>query len=199
MKTITRRQLEILDFIRDFLVANKYPPTVREIGDHFAISPKAAHDHLKALGKKGFITFSSNRSRTIELTRETDDTESVRIPILGRVHAGSPVGAEELYDGSIFVPVSCLKKGKHFALHVKGESMMGAGIMDGDLAVCLQQPLAENGQIIVAMTEDGVTLKRFYKEKNRVCLQAENPRFPSIYTSDVKILGRLVSIIRQYE
>ena len=199
MKTITRRQTEILDFIKDYLVANKYPPTVREIGINFTISPKAAHDHLKALGKKGFITYCSNRSRTIELTQGIEDTETVRIPILGNVAAGTPLNAEEIYDGSVFVPATCLKKGKHFALHVRGESMMGAGIMDGDLAVCLQQPLAENGQIIVAMTEDGVTLKRFFKEKNRVCLQAENPRYPSIYTSDVKILGRLVSIIRQYE
>lgn len=199
MKTITRRQSEILEFIKDFINANKYPPTVREIGEHFSISPKAAHDHLKALGKKGYITYCSNRSRTIELTQGADEIETVRIPILGNVAAGAPLGAEEFYDGSVYVPLTCLKKGKHFALHVKGESMTDAGIMDGDLAVCLQQPLAENGQIIVAMTEDGVTLKRFYKEKNRVCLQAENPRFPSIYTSDVRILGRLVSIIRQYE
>lgn len=199
MKTITRRQTEILDFIRSFLADNRYPPTVREIGEHFGISPKAAHDHIRALVRKGFIQLSSNRSRTIELTEETAPSESINIPVLGHVAAGSPVGAETYYDGSVAVPASCLKKGKHFALHVRGESMTGAGIMDGDLAVCLQQHLAENGQIIVAMTEDGVTLKRFYREKNRVCLKAENPCYPSIYSSDVRILGRLVTIIRSYE
>ena len=199
MKTLTKRQGEILDFIRSYIQDNQYPPSIREIGRNFSISVKGAYDHVKALEKKEVIAVSHNKSRAIILTPDVEESEESRkIPILGRVAAGLPLFAEENHDGSVTLPADVLKQGNLFALRVQGESMTGAGILDGDLAVFVQQPLADNGEIIVAMVDDAVTLKRFYKEKNRVRLQAENPTYPSIYTQDVRILGKLITIIRQY-
>lgn len=199
MKALTKRQGEILDFIRNYIHENQYPPSIREIGRNFSISVKGAYDHVKALEKKEVIAVSHNKSRAITLVPENDDVEESRkIPILGNVAAGLPLFAEENHDGSVTLPSDVLKQGNLFTLRVQGESMTGAGILDGDLAVFVQQPLADNGEIVVAMVDDAVTLKRFYKEKNRVRLQAENPAFPSIFTQDVRILGKLITIIRQY-
>ena len=199
MKALTKRQGEILEFIRDYIQGNQYPPSIREIGRNFNISVKGAYDHVKALEKKEVISISHNKSRAITLTPEDEGNEEVRkIPILGNVAAGLPLFAEENHDGSVSLPADVLRHGNLFALRVQGESMTGAGIFDGDLAVFVQQPLAENGEIIVAMVDDAVTLKRFYREKNRIRLQAENPAYPSIFTQDVRILGKLITIIRQY-
>ncbi|MDC7239662.1 MAG: transcriptional repressor LexA [Spirochaetales bacterium] len=199
MKALTKRQGEILDFIRSYIQDNQYPPSIREIGRYFSISVKGAYDHVKALEKKEVIAISHNKSRAITLVPEEDESEETRkIPILGSVAAGLPLFAEENHDGSVTLPSDVLKNGNLFALRVQGESMTGAGIFDGDLAVFVQQPVANNGEIIVAMVDDAVTLKRFYKEKNRIRLQAENPSFPAIFTQDVRILGKLITIIRQY-
>ena len=200
MKAPTRRQTEVLDFIKSFLFNHKYPPTIREIASHFGISVKGAYDHVKALEKKGLIACDNNRSRAIEIIDPPSDEDSdhVNVPLLGHVAAGMPLFAEENYEGTMTLPASMVGNGRVFALRVEGESMTGAGIMDGDVAVFAQQPFAENGQIVVAMVDEAVTLKRFYKEKNRVRLQAENPAYPPMYTADVRILGRLVSLIRSY-
>ena len=201
MKAATRRQTEVLDFLKSFLNGHKYPPTIREIAGHFSISVKGAYDHIKALEKKGLIACDNNRSRAIEIIEsETDDeTSQVRVPLLGHVAAGLPLFAEENFEGNLSLPSSLVGHGKVFALRVEGESMMGAGIMDGDIAVFTQQSQVENGQIVVAMVDEAVTLKRFYREKNRVRLQAENPAYPPLYTADVRILGRLVTIVRSYQ
>jgi len=199
MKALTKRQGEILEFIRNYIHDNQYPPSIREIGRNFSISVKGAYDHVKALEKKEVITISHNKSRAITLAPEEEGREETRrIPILGNVAAGLPLFAEENHDGSVTLPSDLLKQGNLFALYVQGESMVGAGIFDGDLAVFVQQPQADNGEIVVAMVDDAVTLKRFYKEKNRVRLQAENPAFPAIFTQDVRILGKLITVIRQY-
>ncbi len=200
MKGPTKRQSEVLNFIRTFVREHKYPPTIREIAGHFSISVKGAYDHLKALEKKELISCDTNRSRAIEIMeQEQDGTESpVQVPILGHVAAGTPLFAEENYQGSLSLPVSMVGRGNVFALKVEGDSMIEAGIMDGDIAVFTQQHVAENGQIVVAMVDEAVTLKRFYKEKNRVRLQAENPAYPPLYTADVRILGCLKQLIRSY-
>jgi repressor LexA len=200
MKGATKRQEEVLDFIKEFLLRNKFPPTIREIANSFEISVKGAYDHIKALEKKGFIHCNQNRSRAIEVLVETDEESLVvSIPILGRVAAGIPILAEENLDGTVLLPQNFLGKGSHFALRVKGDSMTGAGIMDGDLAVIRSQVTAENGEIVVAMTdEDAVTLKRYFKEKSRIKLQAENPAYHPIYAQGVRILGKLVSVVRRY-
>ena len=200
MKAPTRRQTEVLDFLKSFLSGHKYPPTIREIAAHFGISVKGAYDHVKALEKKGLIACDNNRSRAIEIIETQSDSDDVQrqVPLLGHVAAGMPLFAEENNEGSLSLPASMVGSGDVFALRVEGESMIGAGIMDGDVAVFSHQPNAENGQIVVAMVDEAVTLKRFYKEKNRVRLQAENPAYPPLYTADVRILGRLVALVRSY-
>ncbi len=202
MRPVTPRQQEVLDFIRHFISANKYPPTIREISDAFDVSVKAAHDHVRALEKKQMIRYDANRSRTIEVLHEgvSETHESVReIPLVGSVAAGLPVLAEENYEGTVSIPSSMLRGGSYFALRVRGDSMSGAGILDGDLAVIAQQSVAENGEIVVAMVDEAVTIKRFYRERSRVQLKAENPAYGPIYTRDVRILGRLAHVIRRYE
>ena len=201
MKAITGRQSEVLDCIKAFISEHHFPPTIREISESFSISVKGAYDHVKALEKKGFLRIDNNRSRTIEVVGQDDDEdEQVReVPILGNVAAGLPLLAEENLEGTIRMPSEQLGSGSHFALHVRGDSMRNAGIMDGDLAVFRQQPVAENGDIVVAMVEEAVTLKRFYREKNRVRLQAENPAYPPIFTQNVRVLGKLAHLIRSYE
>ena len=200
MKAPTKRQTEVLDFIKSFLFGHKYPPTIREIASHFGISVKGAYDHVKALEKKNLIACDNNRSRAIGIIEPPSDSseEQVQVPLLGHVAAGTPLFAEENNDGLLSLPASMVGKGRVFALRVEGDSMTGAGIMDGDVAVFAHQAQVENGQIVVAMVDEAVTLKRFYKEKNRVRLQAENPAYPPLYTADVRILGRLVALIRSY-
>lgn len=202
MKLLTTRQEEVLAFIKNFIKEKKYPPTIREVAAQFTISVKGAYDHLKALEKKSALKCDPNRSRSIEILDSDysgDDQPVVEIPLLGRVAAGLPLFAEANFDGTIPVPRTYLRTGNYFALLVKGESMIGAGIMDGDTALIRHQAVAENGQIVVAMVEDAVTLKRFYRESSRIRLQAENPAFPPLYSQDVKILGRLAAILRKYE
>ena len=200
MKAVTRRQTEVLNFLKSFLSNHKYPPTIREIAGHFSISVKGAYDHVKALEKKGLIACDNHRSRAIEIIESPSDSDrnQVQVPLLGHVAAGMPLFAEENYEGSLSLPASMVGHGRVFALRVEGDSMSGAGIMDGDIAVFSHQSQVENGQIVVAMVDEAVTLKRFYKEKNRVRLQAENPAYPPLYTAEVRILGRLAAIIRSY-
>jgi len=202
MKELTERQKEILSFIADFLKNHSYPPTIREIADYYSISVKGAHDHITALKKKGYIRQVDKRPRTMELTasRADDNSALVEIPILGSVAAGVPLLAEENFDGNILLHRSMLRKNKnYFALKVKGDSMSGAGILEGDMAIIEKQNTVNNGEIAVAVIDEAVTLKRFYKENSRVKLQAENPAYKPIYSQDVKILGRLSSIVRSYQ
>ncbi|TVQ36661.1 MAG: transcriptional repressor LexA [Spirochaetaceae bacterium] len=200
MKSITRRQREVLDYIKAYITGHKFPPTFREISENFSISVKGAYDHVKALERKGFIQLNNNRSRTIEVldNAEQDDITTAEVPILGKVAAGRPLFTEENYEGTIRLPSEYTRGGKNFALNVQGDSMRDAGIHDGDIAVFVHQNVADNGDIVVAMVDEAMTLKRFYKEKNRVKLQAENPEYPPIYTRDVRILGRLTHLIRSY-
>ena len=201
MKGLTTRQREVFDFIRSFIRIKRYPPTIREIAVNFGFSVKGSYDHVKALQKKGFIRCAGNRSRAIEVIADTDAERQpnlVSVPVLGAVAAGRPLFAEENLTGWIQVPAASLKKGQHFALQVRGDSMKDAGIMDGDVVVVSHQETAENGEIVVAMVDEAVTLKRFFVEKNRVRLKAENPKYPPLYTQNVRILGRLAFLMRSY-
>ena len=203
MRPLTRRQEQVLDFIRGFIAGNKYPPTIREISEHFTISVKGAYDHVKALEKKERIRCDTNRSRAIEVLGDAGSYEEsalVEVPLLGTVAAGTPLLAEENHDGFVPVPKAILGHSKRYsAVHVNGDSMIGAGIMDGDTAIISQQPVANNGDIVVAMVDEAVTLKRFYREHNRIQLKSENPAYPPIYTRDARILGKLAHIVRSYE
>jgi repressor LexA len=199
MKTLTVRQQEVLDFISSYHAEHSYPPTIREIADRYAISVKGAYDHVKALEKKGFLRLGENRSRALELIRNDHSERSVvELPLLGAVAAGRPILAIENFSGSVRVPSDIVKASPCFALSVRGDSMKDAGIIHGDIAVIEQRQTAENGEIVVAMIDDSVTLKRFYRENNRVKLVAENQAYAPIYTQDARILGRLRGIIRKY-
>ncbi len=203
MKQLTERQKEILDFLREYITEHKYPPTIREVGRKFIISVKAAYDHIKALEKKGQIRCHENCSRAIEIVSEdipSVDDEIISIPILGNVAAGRPLFARENWEGDLKLPAVHFKSGRYFALYVKGDSMYEAGILDGDTAVFIHQNNANNGDIVVAMVnDDAVTLKRFYKEKHRIKLKAENPVYPPIYSQNVTVLGKLIFIYRNYD
>lgn len=199
MKTLTDRQSEVLDFIASYVEKHSYPPTIREVAEHFSVSVKGAYDHVKALEKKGYLRIGENRSRAIEiLHRDKIDPSVTDLPLLGTVAAGRPILAEENFSGFVRVPSEMTRPGTSFALSVRGDSMKDAGIFNGDIAVIEQTQIAENGEIVVAMIDDSVTLKRFFRENNRIKLVAENPAYAPIYTQDVKILGRLKGIIRTY-
>jgi repressor LexA len=201
VKELTLRQKEVLSFIAGYIKEHSYPPTIREVAEFFSISVKGAHDHVTALKKKGSLKHEDKRSRTMEIVGEDKKSKEycVEIPLLGTVAAGLPILAEENWEGSIFLHASALKKNKkYFALEVKGDSMSGAGIMDGDTAVIEKQSVVRNGEIAVAVVDEAVTLKRFFKESSRVKLQAENPAFSPIYSQNVRVLGRLSHILRAY-
>jgi repressor LexA len=201
MKELTERQKEVLSFIGDFIKKHSYPPTIREIADHFSISVKGAHDHITALRRKDHLRQADKRPRTLELTHATPEDNSmlVDVPLLGNVAAGLPLLAEENSDEKITLHRSMLRKNKkYFAMKVKGDSMSGAGIIEGDTAIIEKANTVKNGEIAVALIDEAVTLKRFYKESSRVRLQSENPAYKPIYSHDVKIVGRLYTIIRSY-
>jgi len=201
MNELTDRQKEVLGYIETFIDENPYPPTIREIASHFSMSVKGAYDHLKALERKGRLRAGGGRSRKIELigrSARNARQATVELPLLGSVAAGKPIFAEENYESTIHVPEAMVGQSRCFALRVRGDSMINAGILDGDLAVIEQRQLAEDGEIVVAAIEDAVTLKRFYKEKARVRLEPENPAYSPIFTQDARILGRLRGIVRTY-
>ena len=201
MKELTERQKEVLSFISSYIKKHSYSPTVREIADHFSISVKGAHDHITALRKKSAIKQTEKRPRTMGLTHSMYDlsSEMIKIPVLGSIAAGIPIQVEENFDKEIGFHKSMLKINKdHFALRVKGDSMSGAGIQDGDIAIIEKQETARNGEIVAVMVEEAAAIKRFYKENSRIKLQSENPNYPPRYSQDVRILGKLVKIVRSY-
>ena len=201
MKGLTVRQREVLEFINTYVERHPYPPSIRELSDHFSISVRAGYDHVKALRKKGFIRSSEGRSRTLEVLDDGSPERRdrlVRVPLLGRVAAGVPMFAEENVDGTVGVAEELLDAATCFALRVRGDSMRDAGILDGDVAIVRQQEHADNGDIVVALIEEAATLKRFFRESNRIRLQAENPAYPPIFTRDLRILGKLRAIQRSY-
>ncbi|MDR0455189.1 MAG: transcriptional repressor LexA [Treponema sp.] len=203
MRELTKRQKEVLSFITAYLKNHPYPPTIREIADNFSISVKGAYDHITALKRKNYLKQDDNRSRTMELVRSKVDEDLgtiSKIPIVGTVAAGIPILSEENWEGTITLHQSMLKKSRvYFAVRVRGDSMSGVGIMDGDMAIIEKMTVVKNGEIAVAVVDDAVTLKRFYKESARIRLQAENPAYKPIYCQDVRILGRLAQIIRSYK
>lgn len=202
MKGITDRQKEVLTFISDFQEENSYPPTVREISEHFNISLRAVQDHITALQKKGYLSQTQKRSRSIRVLNENVQAPKLfvgKVPLLGTVAAGKPLLCEENLDGYVNLTEPFVRPGKsYFALRVRGASMINAGILEGDLAVVEQSSVAVDGQIVVAVIDDAITLKRYYKESDKIRLQPENPAFQPIYAKDVRIVGILSNIVRTY-
>lgn len=175
---------------------NGLPPTVREICRATGLkSTSSVHAYLRMLEEKGLITRDRGLNRAIHLAGEQT---TLQVPILGRVAAGTPILAVEVADG--FLPYSPRYggDGEYFALHVKGESMKNAGILDGDYVVALRTPTALDGEIVVALIGEEATVKRLYREKDCIRLQPENPDFEPIYTKDVQILGKVTAVYRYY-
>ena len=200
MKELTNRQGEVLVFMKMYISQHNFPPTIREIGEYFNISVKGAHDHVAALKKKGYIN-SDKRSRTIELLKneEGEINRLVEVPVLGSVAAGSHILAKENWEGKILIPQAWLNKEKqYFAVTVQGDSMTGAGILDGDYVVIEQKKTAENGEIVVAMVNDTMTLKRYFREQSRIRLQPESDKYQPIFAQSIRLLGRVVQVIRNY-
>ncbi|MCI5829630.1 MAG: transcriptional repressor LexA [Treponema sp.] len=203
MKALTDRQKEVLEFIARFSEENGFPPTVREIGENFGISLRAVQDHIAACQKKGYLAQSQKKSRSFRVIKGDTVQEPrvfvVKVPKLGTVAAGKPLLSEENIDGYVNIAEPFVKPGKtYFALNVRGASMLNAGILEGDLAIIEQSEMAEEGQIVVAVVENAITLKRFYREQDRVRLQPENPDFQPIYSDNVKIAGIMVGLVRTY-
>lgn len=206
-KALTDRQRSILDFLKEFLGDNGYPPTIREIGAHFGIrSPRGVQDHLKALEKKGYIRRAKELSRGIELLslgparQPGRENNVVCLPMIGQVNAGQPVLSEENIEEWIEVDASFAAREGNFLLKVMGESMIEAHILDGDTIVVSPQETARNGEIVVALVEDEATVKTFYREPGGIRLQPENPTMESIWvtegSSEVRIIGKVVAVMR---
>lgn len=199
MKQLTDRQLSILNFISNFNKVNNYPPTVREIAENFGITLRAVQDHVSALQKKGYLSQSQKKARSLYVLSDEKRAFIKKVPLLGTVAAGKPILSEENLDGYVNLTEPFIRPGKsYFALRVRGESMIEAGILEGDLAVIEQAQTAVNGQIVVAVIDNAITLKRFFREEGRIRLQPENSSFEPIYSKDVTIVGILTNIVRTY-
>lgn len=202
-REMTDRQRQILDFIRAEIHRRGFPPSVREIGEAVGLSSSSTvHSHLAALEDKGFLRRDPSKPRALEVLdyRDTDraiDYGAVRaVPLVGQVAAGAPLLAAENIEATMSLPVEMADEST-FILRVRGDSMIEAGILDGDYVVVRQQNTASNGDIVVALLEDDATVKRFYKEADRVRLQPENASLEPIYARDVTILGTVVALFRR--
>ena len=196
MKRLSEKQMEIYRFIADFSQDTGYPPSVREICAAVGLrSPSTVHSHLKTLQRAGMIVKDEHKTRAINVNGPNSPASG--IPILGYVAAGQPILAVENIEGYLELDMGGAQQ-DCFALRVRGESMIGAGIMDGDLVVVRRQPTAENGQIVVALIEDEATVKRFKRGGGQLWLMPENPNYSPIDGSQCQILGRVRAVVREY-
>ena len=193
-ENLTPRQGEVLDFILERLHTVGSPPTIREIAQHFDFSSTGSpRVHLKALARKGYLRLNPQISRGIEVL-----ARAIGIPIVGRVKAGGPDLAVEDVEGYLELSRVFPQQESLFALRVKGDSMVGMGIMDGDLAIVRRQPSAEEGEIVVALVEEEATVKRFFKEPQGVRLEPANPAYEPIISKDAIIVGKVIGLVRGY-
>ncbi len=205
---LTKRQEEILEFIKTHIEQSGFPPTILEIQKEFSFkSPNAVQEHIKALARKGCVRRNPHKWRGLEVVGVSKNRNgnhqlsTVSVPLIGRVAAGSPILAEENIEGMISVDRSLVYRAtKLFALHVHGDSMIKAGIYDGDIVIAQQQSVAENGDILIALLGDEATVKKFYRKKNVVFLKPENDTMQPIKITereDFKILGKVVATLRR--
>ncbi|WP_251516746.1 MULTISPECIES: transcriptional repressor LexA [Staphylococcus] len=206
MKELTKRQTEIFDFIKQTVQLKGYPPSVREIGEAVGLaSSSTVHGHLSRLEEKGYIKRDPTKPRAIEIVSEQlgepiNMEETIHVPVIGKVTAGIPITAVENVEEYFPLPehFTSTHNSDIFILNVIGDSMIEAGILDGDRVIVRSQTIAENGDIIVAMTEENeATVKRFYKEKTRYRLQPENSTMEPIYLEQVTVLGKVVGLFRE--
>ena len=202
LEDLSSRQIQILNFIKTELLNKGYPPSVREIGKAVGLSSSSTvHAHLFQLEKKGYIRRDPTKPRAIEIrdgyNNDFPKKEITNVPILGKITAGEPILAVENIQDTFPLPVDFIGNGEFFILTVSGESMIEAGINDGDYVIIRKQNHCQNGDIVAAMLEDEATIKRFYKEKDWIRLQPENSSMDPIITSDVMILGKLIGLYRK--
>lgn len=199
---ISAKQTEILEYIKEVTLSRGYPPTVREIGEAVGLKSSASvHAHLATLEKNGYIRRDPSKPRAIEIVDDEfaiTRKEYAQIPIIGRVAAGEPLLAEENIQDYFPIPVEMLPNDQIFMLIVKGDSMINAGIFDGDKVIVRQKNSAQNGDIVVALIEDGATVKTFYNEGDHIRLQPENPDYEPIIVRDVAILGEVIGVFRLF-
>ncbi len=199
-------QVKILNYLKYQLQNKGYPPSVREICHAVELkSTSTVHAHLAKLEEKGYIRKDPTKPRAIEILHSDTNQdfklqkEIINVPVIGKVTAGEPILAVENIEDTFPLPVDFVDSQNHeiFILKIKGDSMIDAGIFDGDFIVVSQQSTANNGEIVVALIEDEATVKRFYKEKNQVRLQPENKSMDPIYTTEASVLGRVVGVYRK--
>lgn len=204
MANLTRKQQQIYDFILDFTAQHGYPPSVREIGSAMGLkSPSTVHFHMKGLEEAGVIVKAEGKTRAISLPGVSlgpvaeEDPHANQIPVVGSVAAGSPILAQECIEDYLTFDTQGLS-GEHFALRVRGESMLNAGILPGDLVVVHRQQEAHNGEIVVALFEDEATVKTYQYRDGHVWLLPENPDYEPIDGSRAEIIGKVVAVVRRY-
>lgn len=204
MEKLTKRQEDALKFIKTYIVSHGYPPTVREIATSIGVSsPATVQAHLDSLANKGYIKKGSNKNRTIELMVENEfipkNEDVIEVPLLGKITAGNPIEAIQNPNEYFSLPAYLVPKDKEvFTLNVSGDSMINAGILDGDIVIVERRNTARNGEIVVAMTEDNeVTLKTFYKEDGHIRLQPENDTMDPFIFDNVFILGKAIGLYRK--
>lgn len=200
MDKLTVKQEEILEYIKDYTLKRNFPPSVREICEAVDLrSTSSVHAQLKNLEDKGYIRRDKDKSRTIEIIDEDFNPakrELTNVPMIGNVAAGLPLLAEENITDYFPIPVDYLPNAETFMLKVKGDSMINVGIFDGDEIIVERTPFARNGEIVVALVEDGATVKRFYREDGHYRLQPENDTMDPIIVNDVTILGKVIGLFR---
>ena len=201
-KPLSDKQRRILEYLKQEIRTKGYPPSVREIGEAVGLkSTSTVHGYLERLEKKGLIRRDPSKPRAIEILDQSTcftKKEVVNVPIVGQVTAGQPILAVENIEDTFPIPTDYLHNSDAFMLSVRGESMIGAGILNGDYVIVQKQSTAENGEIVVALIEDEATVKTFYKEKDVIRLQPENPQMDPIYVHDVRILGKVIGVIRMF-
>ena len=198
---LSGKQSDILNFIKKQVREKGYPPTVREICAGVGLSSTSTvHGHLERMEKKGIIKRDKTKTRAIEIVEDSfNRKELINIPLIGTVTAGVPILAFENIEDTFSIPSGYVKSTKElFMLRIKGESMIEAGILNGDLAIIERNNTAENGEIVIALIDNDATLKRFYKEKDHIRLQPENSSMSPIIVKDCTILGKLVGLYRKY-
>lgn len=197
---ISTRQREILDYIRDMVADRGYPPSVREIGEAVGLSsPSTVHSHLSTLEAAGHLRRDPTKPRAIEILDDPVTRTDVReVPLVGRIAAGSPILAEEDIEEVYPLPVDLVGDGPIFMLRVKGDSMIEAGILDGDFVVINRQPDALDGEIVAALIDgEEATVKRLQRKNGAVILHSENPAFePMVFTDGVELIGKVVTVLR---
>ena len=197
---ITPKQQEILDFIKSEILSKGYPPAVRDICEAVHLkSTSSVHSHLETLEKNGYIRRDPTKPRAIEIMDDSFNLsrrEVVNVPMVGTVAAGQPILAQEHIEGYLPIPAEYMPNTDCFMLKVKGESMINAGIFDGDYIMVRQQNVASNGEMIVALVDDSATVKTFYKENGHYRLQPENDSMDPIIVDDVQILGKVCGVFR---